>query len=93
MNEHTPREPEAVAASFGEHLRAFHLGLPPDERALLEQVVALAEAAAQERDSAGYVGEIGGVRMPPGGAALSFLRGYDFAATKQGYDFAANKKV
>ena len=56
MSEQRPQDPQAVAASFGEHLRTFHDSLPPDEQALLEQVVALAEAAAQERDTAGYQG-------------------------------------
>ena len=35
-----------LEASFAEHLRAFHRSLPPDEQSLLEQVVALAEAAS-----------------------------------------------
>ena len=65
MSEQTPRDPQALAASFGEHLRTFHDSLPPDEQALLEQVVALAEAAAQERDTAGYqASKIQGLSLP-----------------------------
>jgi hypothetical protein len=63
MAESTQPEQSAVAASFSERVNAFHQSLPPAERALLEQVFALAESAsAQQGDTQGF----GGIGSPFG---------------------------
>jgi hypothetical protein len=43
-----PSQPDGLAQSFADHLRAFHAGLPPEEQQLLETIVALADAATQQ---------------------------------------------
>ena len=47
-------DPAAVSKSFGEHLNAFHQSLPPEQRALLEQVCALANDASSDGDVQGF---------------------------------------
>ena len=56
MTEQTQPELSPVAASFAEHVRALHAGLPAEEQKLLEQVFALAEVVAQSADTEGYAG-------------------------------------
>jgi hypothetical protein len=41
-----PSGSNPTASAFTEHVRAFHHGLPNDEKQLLEQIFALAEAAS-----------------------------------------------
>jgi hypothetical protein len=66
MAESTQPDQSAVAASFSEHVDAFHQSLPPEERALLEQIFALAESAsAQQGDTQGFVGVNAPWRPPP----------------------------
>jgi hypothetical protein len=49
---------EAVAASFAEHVRAFHQSLPAEEQVLLEQIFALAEMiSGQDGDVQGYAAD------------------------------------
>jgi hypothetical protein len=43
-----------TAMSFAQHLSAFRAGLPQDEQALLDQICALANAAAGAGDVSGY---------------------------------------
>jgi len=43
---------EKTRASFAEHVRAFHAGLPREEQQLLEQMFALAQAS--DADTSGY---------------------------------------
>lgn len=51
----TQPEQSPVSASFQEHVKAFHESLPPEERALLQQLFALAESASkQEADVQGF---------------------------------------
>jgi hypothetical protein len=52
MAESTQPEVSATAASFKEHVEAFHQSLPREEQVLLEQVFALAQAA--EGDVQGF---------------------------------------
>ena len=56
MIEQSQPELSPAAASFAEHVRAFHAGLPAEEQKLLEQVFALAEMVAQSADTEGYAG-------------------------------------
>jgi hypothetical protein len=54
MTQPAPSGP--LAQSFAEHLRAFHAGLPLEEQQLLEKLLSLAEAAAQEgADTEGFM--------------------------------------
>lgn len=59
MTEQSQSQPDAAAASFAAHVRAFHAGLPAEEQALLEQVFVLAEmAASQGSDTSGHALEL-----------------------------------
>ena len=55
MAEHSQPEMTPLAASFAEHVRAFHQSLPTDEQTLLEQVFALAEAARESAEVTGFM--------------------------------------
>ena len=99
MNEQGARDPQAVAAAFAEHLRAFHGSLPPDEQPLLEQVVALAEAVVRAQDTAGYFNYSkieqeypGGVNLTAMQLALSSLAESKFAFS-WGQKFEASIKI
>ena len=48
-------EQEAIAASFRQHVEAFHASLPPEERTLLEQIFSLAESARDQGDVQGFL--------------------------------------
>lgn len=51
MNEQS----QSVTQSFADRIRVFHAGLPAEEQALLEEMVALAElAAARDADTKGH---------------------------------------
>jgi len=49
MAESTQSDQGALAASFQDHVTAFHQSLPAEERALLEQVLVLAMSAPREQ--------------------------------------------
>lgn len=72
MPEPAQAEQSPVAVSFAEHIRAFYQSLRPEERTLLEQVFALAEAASRERadvrgyDVAASLGFLAGFQWGPG---------------------------
>jgi hypothetical protein len=48
-----PSGPNPVTSSFAAHVREFHRGLPNEEKQLLEEVFALAEAANQALSAEG----------------------------------------
>ena len=54
MAEQSGTQVSPTGAAFAEHLRAFHAGLPVDEKPLMEQLLALAEAATQNDEVRGY---------------------------------------
>jgi len=60
----------AAGRSFAEHLAAFHAGLPAEQQALLEQLVALAERATDSSaETEGFM--LGGLAGPPPGSAAA----------------------
>jgi hypothetical protein len=54
MTEQSGTRVSPTGAAFAEHLRAFHGGLPAEEKPLMEQLLALAEAATQNDEVRGY---------------------------------------
>lgn len=54
MTEQSGTRVSPTGAAFAEHLRAFHAGLPAEEKPLMEQLLALAEAATQNDEVRGY---------------------------------------
>jgi hypothetical protein len=54
-----------LEASFAAHVRAFHQSLPPEEQSMLEQVLALAEAASGA-EVTGFIGMSVGAGMSKG---------------------------